>query len=100
MSAEDRSDVIGEADDLHVFGGDGAAGDEGFFFVVVIDPDLAVETFAVPAEVAVGDSFHFEVLQAAKNCVVLGNLAFFAADAYFDQAFVGFEDVGILHRSF
>lgn len=80
-------------EDLHAVSGVGAAGDEGFFFLAVLDPDLAVEAFAVPAEVGFGDLFYVEILQAAEDGIVLRDELFLAENGDLDKAVVGFQDV-------
>ena len=51
----------------HVFGNGRAAGHGGFFFVAVFEPDLAVDAFAVPAEIAVGYVFEGEESNGDKH---------------------------------
>jgi hypothetical protein len=86
----------GEAGDVHAFGGTGAAGDDGLFAAVRFEPDLAVATVAVPAEVGVGDPLHVEELQAAEDGVVFGYEFLLAADGDLDKAFVRFEYLGVV----
>lgn len=91
--------MVAYADDLHRFDRICATGDDGFFLAVVFDPDLAVETFAIPAEIGVRDSVHIQILQAAEDGVVFRDAVLFAQDVDLDESFVGREDFGVrLHQ--
>jgi hypothetical protein len=83
---------------FHVFLDFGAAGEHGLFLFAVPQANLTVQTIAVPAEIAVGNAFHREVLKAAQQRVVFGNLVNFAADLDFDQFFEGFENVFVIFK--
>jgi hypothetical protein len=91
--------IRAEADDLHSFGDVCAAGHDGFFFVAVFYPDLAVDAFAVPAEVAHRDLLDVEKLQAAEDRVVLRHAAHPAAYLNFDQPLVWLEHIVIGHKA-
>ncbi len=94
-----KSDLVADARNLHSRLGVGAAGDDGFFFVALFYPHLAIEAVAVPAEFAFGDRFHIEELQAAEDGIVSRYLAVAAEDVDRDQAIVLVENFGLVHRS-
>lgn len=90
-----KSDLVADARDLHSRLGVGAAGDDGFFFVALSYPYLAVEAVAVPAEVGVRDALEIQVLQTAENGVVFRDEFFLAEDGDLDQAVMGLEHFGM-----
>ncbi len=92
-----QHDLLANADDVHSGFGVCAAGDHGFFFVAVLDPDLTFQTIAVPAKFAVGDGFHVEILQAAEDGVVFGHAARLTANGNVDQLIKWFEYFGFVH---
>jgi hypothetical protein len=77
-----------DPDDLHSFGYRRSARHDGFFLSIFFDPNLAIETVAVPAEVGVRNIVHLKKLKTAKYRIVLGNASRAAEDLDLDEAFV------------
>jgi len=92
-----QTDIFADSGYFHSGFGVGAAGDEGFFFVADLDPDLTFEAVAIPAELAVADRFHIEKLKATEDRIVLRHLHVPTADGYVDQLFIWLENLGFAH---
>ena len=60
----------------------------GLVFIAELAYDAAILAVLIPAEAAVGNSFRADVLKAAKNRVLLGNLKRLAHNFDFDQTFI------------
>ena len=58
----------------------------------------AILAVLIPAETSVRDGLRADVLEAAKNGVLLGNLEGFAQDLDFDEAFVGAKNLSAACR--
>ncbi len=91
-------DAVRETNYSHSVLGDGAAGHDRLFFIAVLQPDLAVEAVAVPAEIAVRDRFHRQELKATQQRIVFGHQSPLAEDLDLDEAFVGLKDVIRCHE--
>jgi hypothetical protein len=63
------------------------------------DPNLAVETFAIPAEFRIRDGFHIQILKSAKDGIILRNRAMLSANADGDKPVEGLKDIGMFHNS-
>jgi hypothetical protein len=57
-------------------------------FIGKFSDDAAVLTVLIPAKAAIGDGFRTDVLKAAKNRILLGDLESFPHNLDFDQTFV------------
>jgi len=57
-------------------------------FVGKFSDDAAILTVLIPAEASVRDGFRADVLKAAKNRILLGDLKSFPHNLDFDQSFV------------
>jgi hypothetical protein len=66
----------------------------GLIVVRQFGHDAAILTILIPAETSVGNGLRADVLKAAKNGVLLGNLERFAHDLDFDQALVRSKNLG------
>ena len=60
----------------------------GFCLAFVVIPDLTVSTFAVPAEIPVGDRLDRKILEAPEQAIVLRHFDALAKNFYTDQSFV------------
>ena len=89
--------LIRKANDLHSLVGLCPAGDHAFLLLPVLDPDLAVQAVAVPAEIGLRDRVHRKVLKTPQERVVLGHLEYAVKDLDRDKAFVWCKNIRIRH---
>ena len=66
----------------------------------MFDPDLAIETVAVPAEFGIGNIFHIQKLKTAKYRIVFRDLDHAAFDGYLDEPLIWLEHLVIGHFMF
>lgn len=97
LSFQNVRDLIARPDDLHSFAYIRAARHNGLFLVTVSYPDLTVQAFAVPAELAVRYRVHVEVLKPAENRIILRHLHLPAAQVDRKKPFEWFEYVRMVH---
>ena len=88
------ADRFTNGDDVHVVANLRSTGDDVFSFAFAAQRHLAVQTFAVPAEISVRDTFEVEVLNAPQNAVIGRHLAYGAADRHLNEPIERFKNVG------
>jgi hypothetical protein len=91
-------DPLRHSHDLHALGDYGPARHNGLFFVTVLEPDLTVQAFAIPAKIAIRDALHREVLKASEQRIVLWDHVLGPDDLDLDEAVKGLEYVGKGHK--
>lgn len=82
---------------LHALGHVGATGHDGFFFFADFEPDLAIETLTIPAEVAVRNIFHRQKLKTPEKRIIFWDHVFFAQYFDLDELFIWPKDVWQCH---
>lgn len=90
-------DSFSEANYFHTFCDICSTRDQCLLFATVVDPNLAIEALAVPAKVAVRDTFQREKLKASEQRVVFRDHVFFADDFDLDELTVRLKNVGQRH---
>ena len=87
-------DPISQPNDLHILSNNGAAGHYRLFLIAVLQPDLAIETLAIPAKVAVAYTLHRQKLKAAEQGIILGHHVLAAEDVDLDKTVIGLKYIG------